>query len=204
VPLSQLIDRERELLADGATVRRYDPTTGRIVPLALDADRVWFVAPDLAEGAKEVRQGPGYVVFQMASGQMPARDVDVRFGSFVRMLDHHIEKRSPERGPVLTLTIHWAVEQPPHRAAVSFAHLLDVDGRYIEGWDGLTSPATCWQVGDLIEQQYRIPLPEGLSPGSYPIEIGWYDADTLERWPCLESERPVGDRFLIRGQEIER
>jgi hypothetical protein len=60
----------------------------------------------------------------------------------------------------------------------------------------LTAPATCWQAGDRIEQTYGIPLPGGLAPGAYPIEVGWYDANTGERWPYLVEGEQVGDRML--------
>ena len=96
----------------------------------------------------------------------------------------------------LHITIHWGVARAPHRAAVSFAHLLDADGTYVAGWDGLTAPATCWQAGDWIEQDYIIPVPRGLQPGLYQIEVGWYDADTGARWPYVVKGETVGDRML--------
>ena len=39
---------------------------------------------------------------------------------------------------VLTVDVQWGAEQALHRAAVSFAHLMDAEGRYAAGWDGLT------------------------------------------------------------------
>jgi hypothetical protein len=92
--------------------------------------------------------------------------------------------------------VRWQEARPPHRAAITFAHVLNAEGQYVAGWDGLTAPATCWETGDELQQRYRIELPEGL-PRGYQIEVGWYDADTLARWPCYVDGTLVGDRFLL-------
>jgi hypothetical protein len=87
--------------------------------------------------------------------------------------------------------------RPPHRAAKTFAHLLDEGGRYVAGWDGLAAPSTCWETGDEVRQRYRFVAPNDLPPGSYRIEIGWYDVETEERWPCYVGGVQVGDRLLL-------
>jgi hypothetical protein len=133
---------------------------------------------------------------------MPSSDADVRFGPFVRMLGHRVEEVSLGRDDVLLVEAWWGVAEAPHRAAVSFAHLLDAEGRYLAGWDGLTAPATCWQWGDLIVQRYNIPLPADLAPGSYRVEVGWYDRESLQRWICYVDGQPAGDRALLPAVEI--
>ena len=70
------------------------------------------------------------------------------------------------------------------------------------GWDGLTAPATCWQKGDLIDQEYQITLPAGLAPGTYQVEIGWYDAESLERWACYLDDELIGDRLMLPEVKI--
>ena len=81
--------------------------------------------------------------------------------------------------------------------------MLDANGSYIAGWDGITSPATCWQANDRLTQRYTIVLPEDLDPGTYQIEIGWYDAETTQRWPCTLDGETIGDRLLLPGIEIK-
>ena len=202
VPMSALGDGERALLARGASVRQYDPATGMILPFALDASRVWFVAPELPGWGRLVRQEPEYLVFQAAFEPAHPRDPDARFGSFVRMLSHQVGTASLSREDALVVSVEWGVEQSPHRAAMSFAHLLDANGDYVAGWDGLTSPATCWQPGDRIRQTYRMPLLPSLAPGVYQVEVGWYDTHTMERWPCAIDGQHIGDRLLLEGVEI--
>jgi len=81
--------------------------------------------------------------------------------------------------------------------------LLAAAGRYGAGGDGLAAPATCWEAGDELVQHYRIELPGELPRGSYQVEIGWYDAETQERWPCYVGGEHVGDRFLVEEGVIE-
>ena len=97
--------------------------------------------------------------------------------------------------------VRWLVERAPHRAATSFAHLLDAEGHYVAGWDGLTAPATCWHPGDVIYQAYRVALPQGTSADAYQVEVGWYDAETVQRWPCTIAGQAAGDRYVL--DEVE-
>jgi hypothetical protein len=121
------------------------------------------------------------------------------FGTHVRLV--RLGVGEVEQG-ALVVRADWWVDEPPHRAAVSFVHLLDASGRYVAGWDGLTVPATCWQPGDLVRQEYRIALPADLAAGAYGLEVGWYDASTVTRWPCTIDGKAVGDRFLSPAPEV--
>jgi hypothetical protein len=193
VPLSQLAREERELLARVGSVRRYDPQTGTIAPT--QATEVWTITAEPLEWGEIVREHASYTVrrgLPPAVAQATA-DRDASFGGFVVPLDIEISETGEDR---LTAVVRWRVERPPHRAAVSFAHLLDAEGRYLSGWDGLAAPATCWQAGDWIEQRYVMSLPPDFQAGSYQIEVGWYDADTGSRWSYLVNGQAAGDRML--------
>jgi hypothetical protein len=126
-------------------------------------------------------------------------EVIASFGAHVDLV--RLSVGGVEEG-TLIVSADWQVDELPHRAAVSFVHLLDASGRYVAGWDGLTAPATCWQPGDLVRQDYRIALPDDLSAGRYDLEVGWYDASTVTRWPCTVDGELVGDRFLAPGLEV--
>ncbi|MBN1933571.1 MAG: glycosyltransferase family 39 protein [Anaerolineae bacterium] len=203
VPTTQLADTERALLAEGAQVRQFDPASGVIVPAM---DEVWYILPESLGWGEVVREGPGYVAVRgtpslhtpaMYSSPMESSPLSVQFGEFVRMQYQRVENLSLSAGRPLTVQVEWQVNEPPHRAATSFAHLLDAEGRYVAGWDGLTALATCWQPGDVIVQNYAISLPADLRPGIYQIEVGWYDAETLARWLCTVDGEVAGNRWLI-------
>jgi hypothetical protein len=194
VPLFQLTREERDLLRRVDSVRRYDPQSGVITPAG--ARTVWYITTQSPNQSLETRQGPGYVVARSPGMPETGIDVEASFGGLVTPLSYTARQAEGDPEQTLQVTIQWRVARAPHRAAVSFAHLLDAVGRYQSGWDGLTAPATCWQEGDRVEQRYVLPLPQGLAPGAYLIEVGWYDADTGQRWPYVVNGETVGDRML--------
>jgi hypothetical protein len=204
VPLAQLGEEERALLARASSVRRYEPSTGSILPGG-SYTRVWLITPVPVEGAQEVRSGPGYVVSYTAAWPEPPSLVypAPRFDDLVALWAYTLPAEIHlEESAHLEIHAQWRVTQPPHRSATSFAHLLDAQGRYVTGWDGVAAPATCWQEGDALWQSYNIPLPPGLPPGTYQVEVGWYDAETGTRWPCSVDGEHVGDRYLLPNVEI--
>jgi hypothetical protein len=204
VPLGQLAAEERDLLRRAYSVRQYDPNTGLIVPANARSRGgvTYYASPQPPSMADVVRQGPGYTLARLPEGPFPPLPLrpptNARF-DHVRPLSADLSVE----GQALTVTVRWRVDKPPHRAATSFAHLLDAHGAYLAGWDGLTAPATCWQAGDWIEQRYAIPLPQELPPGVYPVEVGWYDAETGRRWRFTMDGAVVGDRWLLEWTREE-
>jgi hypothetical protein len=197
VPGAQLAAQDRDLLGRAYSVRQSDPASGWIEPAG--AGELWILSPQPPEGAEWVRDGPSYVVARLgeiAPSPLALAPPDGARFDHVRPLELQLGLDADGKD-TLTVVVRWQVGAPPHRATVSFAHLLDAQGAYRAGWDGLTAPATCWQAGDRIEQRYAIPLPSELPPGAYPIEIGWYDADTGQRWAYRLGDEIAGDRWLV-------
>ena len=60
-------------------------------------------------------------------------------------------------------------------------HVLDEQGRVVAGDDREDVNAATLVPGDLLFQLSSIPLPAGLAPGQYQVEVGWYDPETGER-----------------------
>ena len=54
-------------------------------------------------------------------------------------------------------------------------------------------PTTRWRPGEVYRETYRIPVPQGISPGNYTIGIGLYA-------PSLPSEDPE-HRLHIRASD---
>jgi hypothetical protein len=197
VPTAELAAPERAMLARGASVRSYDPASGIILPRAYAADETWYAAPEAPEDALRLRDGPGYVVYQLPSSRPNGGTAEAQFGEHVRMLEHEVAAERKPSGIAMSVDVAWQVLAPPQRAAKTFAHLLDENGRYVAGWDGLAAPSTCWEAGDEVRQRYSFVAPSELPPGSYRIEVGWYNVETQERWPCYVGGERIGDRFLL-------
>jgi hypothetical protein len=101
-------------------------------------------------------------------------------------------------GDVITVLTYWRVRGLGPPSATTFMHLLGRDGRVLAGYDGLGVPPEQWQLGDRFVQVHRFALPADLEPGKYPIEFGWYEQDTGERWRVGRRKTNVTvDRLLI-------
>ncbi|NLX10460.1 MAG: hypothetical protein GXY36_12455 [Chloroflexi bacterium] len=83
-------------------------------------------------------------------------------------------------GETLRAALWWTAEQaPPLDYSVSVL-LLTESGVPVAQHDGPpldgASPTSTWQPGDLRFDLHRLPLPEGLSPGTYrlAVKVYWY------------------------------
>jgi 4-amino-4-deoxy-L-arabinose transferase-like glycosyltransferase len=109
-------------------------------------------------------------------------------------------------GDIVYLQLWWQVDQPIPSDWTVFTHLLGparTDGSIV--WAGRDArpgdgslPTTSWAAGDLILDEYQLPLPADIPPGEYLIEAGLYDpAAGGER---VESTDPASQDHLILGK----
>lgn len=84
------------------------------------------------------------------------------------------------------IELDWRpLKTPPNTRYKVFAHLVDARGqvasqRDTEPHDGFF-PTNQWTRDELISDRLAIPIPPGLVPGDYRVEIGLYRGDTGER-----------------------
>jgi len=60
-------------------------------------------------------------------------------------------------------------------------------------------PTRAWQVGETIEDAYRLTLPDDLPRGRYPIWIGMYDPATGERLAATVDGEPQPNNVVLAG-----
>jgi len=96
----------------------------------------------------------------------------------------------PDRGvsgETLPVTLVWQADRPTAGNWKVFVHLVDDQGAPIAQGDayplGGTALTTTWQPGEVLVDTYPIRLPADLSPGTYRLNIGFYDEATDERLP---------------------
>ena len=108
-------------------------------------------------------------------------------------------------GDVVTVLTYWHVVQPGPAEGITFLHVLGTEGTVVAGYDGFGAPPNRWIAGDVLVQIHRFGLPGDLSPGRYPVELGWYERDTLERWhvPTGDGGQTPADRVLLQPIEVE-
>lgn len=88
-------------------------------------------------------------------------------------------------GGSLAVVLHWEALGPADQDYSVFVHLLDSSGQLAAQSDGSprnnTRPTFTWQAQETIVDVRYLRLPPTLPPGTYTLEIGWYDWRTDTR-----------------------
>ncbi len=129
----------------------------------------------------------------------------INFGSVLQFLGHDRNASSLGPGDTLELILHWQLSEKPSRQYTFFAHLLDVDGGVVAGFDANEYPTSFWREdgGERLLSYMRLPVDPGLEPGTYQLEIGVYNQPAGERLPILDGGETVADRLLLAPVEIK-
>jgi hypothetical protein len=98
--------------------------------------------------------------------------LDVTFGEQIRLAGSQLARSDDGN---LELTLYWqALDDIPESYKV-FVHLLNEAGQIVAQSDqipaGGSAPTTSWLPGEIVADQYRFTLPEGV----YHLAIGLYD-----------------------------
>jgi 4-amino-4-deoxy-L-arabinose transferase-like glycosyltransferase len=101
-------------------------------------------------------------------------------------------------GEELLLFAFWQVEAPFEPPLAFFLHLLDAEGQVRGQQDVPSVNPVGLKEGDVFVQVHRFQVSPDVSPGEYPLEIGVYRPDTMQRWPVYEGDEVVTDRLLLR------
>lgn len=132
------------------------------------------------------------------------------FGEVVSLLGYDLETDEVAPGDALHLTLYWQAHQEMDVSYTVFVHLLDAQNRI---WgqrdsvpDGGQYPTTAWLEGEVVEDEYEVPVDPAAPSGEYLIEVGLYDAAQpgYPRLPVLDNQgQVIGDRVLLREVEIK-
>ena len=140
--------------------------------------------------------------------------VDAPFGNGIRLVGYDLAATTVRPGETVGLTLYWTSEGDVGQRYKVFTHLLgDVfnatTGNFLWGQvdsepAANTRPTTTWRAGEVIVDEYAIPLAADAPPGTYRIEIGLYDAASGERLPLLGPDgAPAADHLILTVVEVE-
>jgi hypothetical protein len=116
---------------------------------------------------------------------------------------YSLESAQVEPGGVLRLALYWQARQRMTVSYTVFTHLLGKDGAIWGQRDNIpvkgTYPTTGWREGEVITDEYELPVKSDTPPSEYQIEVGMYDATTGQRLPVFDEggTRLPGDRILL-------
>ncbi len=185
-------------------VRVFDMETGEYLPLVGDSGESIALSPvRVLERTRE---------FALPSPEHP---LAVNLGEGVTLLGYDLESKAIRKvsrgkaGGELHLILYWQARREMSTSYTVFTHLLDEGGRLWGQKDnppqGGEYPTTGWLEGEVIRDEYEIPIPSDVPPGPYLLEVGMYQAETGERLPASDEEgkRLEGDRVILATILIE-
>ncbi|MGQ9625793.1 MAG: hypothetical protein ACUVV0_02695, partial [Anaerolineae bacterium] len=136
-----------------------------------------------------------------------AHPLQARLEDKVELLGYDLAEERARPGEVLHLKLYWRALATMDESYTVFTHLLD-EGERVRGQkDSLPAggqyPTTGWVAGEVIVDEYEIPVAPDAPPGRYRIEIGMYLAETGARLKVYnQAGEEIGDRILFGELEV--
>jgi hypothetical protein len=98
-------------------------------------------------------------------------------------------------GDIAQLTLFWRADRTPTRRYKVFVHMLDEANQIVAQRDaepgGGARLTTLWEPGEMIADNYGLPIHPATPPGPYRVEVGLYDAETGQRLLTPEGTSQV-------------
>jgi hypothetical protein len=109
----------------------------------------------------------------------------INFADQIELIDYQIDRTLVTRGEPLHVQLTWRARQTLATDYKVFVHLLlppdavwaQVDEAPLQG----RQPTSSWQRGQIVHDQHALTIPSTAPPGIYRLEIGLYNAQTLDR-----------------------
>ncbi len=138
-----------------------------------------------------------------ARGSTP---VEADFSHLVRLIGYDLDTRRAYPGGRMPVTLYWQALTSIPTSYQVFTHLEGPSGPVAQA-DGVpvcwSYPTDRWRPGQIIADQHAIYLPPDVPSGNYPLQVGLYLADTLERLDVLdEAGNPMGTSVTLTRVSI--
>ena len=130
-----------------------------------------------------------------------------QIGDGILLTHAELSTNTAKPGDVVTLTVQWQVKNAPGTDFTTLVHLAEPGQPPLANADNqpLTGqyPTRAWAVGEVINDQYHLLIPADVENGRYPIWLGMYHSETIERLPLImNGERQANDAMQIGIIEI--
>lgn len=128
-------------------------------------------------------------------------------GDSLQLLGYNLARTAYRAGDTLPLTLYWSADKTPPASYKVFVHLLDASGALRAQVDSIpkngTLPTNRWFAGEYVTDDYALPLPKDLAPGSYQLQVGMYDEHSNVRVPLKDANNvPLADNGVTLGDTI--
>jgi 4-amino-4-deoxy-L-arabinose transferase-like glycosyltransferase len=121
--------------------------------------------------------------------------VRINFSDQIALVGFELSRRTMAPGETLRATLWWEALARPKDDYVVFVHLTQMPDAVWAQQDnmpqGNASRTSTWRVGQRIQDEYELKLPAEAPAGTYFVEIGLYDSETLDRLLVNSSDRGI-------------
>jgi hypothetical protein len=125
------------------------------------------------EGLRLIPDGPFYrVLLPGAFDGSPTHPLDVWADGRVHILGYDLSAAVARAGEPLRLTLYQSAPERLTSYWMPFARLGSFEARWTTD-SRLNTPL--WQPGEIVVEEYELPVPFDLPPGEYPLRLGYAD-----------------------------
>ncbi|MBE9470915.1 MAG: glycosyltransferase family 39 protein [Chloroflexi bacterium] len=140
---------------------------------------------------------PESVIPPLPAGYTPA---GYTLGDAVQLMGYRLDVADARPGGSIHLVLYWKALRPLETRYQVFNQLYD--GAMWGQQDGTPgcalSPTVFWEPGQIVRDEYTIPIAPSTPPGDIPLLVGMYGLGTGERLPvCDPDGAPIGDTIPL-------
>lgn len=134
----------------------------------------------------------------------PGTPRELLFGQQLRLVETAVSATSTRAGGTVRLMVRWVLTGPATTDYMLFVHLIDATGQVRAQIDvpPAARPTRAWKIGERLEIEYPLTLPDDTPAGRYQLMIGLYDPANGQRLPATQSGQPAGDAVPIAAIEV--
>jgi len=175
-----------------------DATDGGDLPRLREYDTPYVYYFDPTGKPIEIRVDPNDLT--RVTPTLPAR-----FQSSIILEQAAVPSNVARRDRALVTILVWRAAAIVETDYTIFAHLVDASGKIIAQSDALPAgePTSQWRPTRQYVHAIVLPIDATTPSGTYRLEVGLYDAATMERLPVLDAHgQPIGDKLAIEPFNI--
>ncbi|MCA9918336.1 MAG: hypothetical protein KC445_10315, partial [Anaerolineales bacterium] len=149
----------------------------------------------------------GEVVVLPPSWPEPSETILAEIGGAVQVTAVSVTPTQAQPGDTITVAVEWQVIAPPQADWTTLLHLAPANEPPLATGDSPplagSYPTRVWAAGQRFGDQYQLTLPADLAAGNYPLWLGMYRSDTIERLPLtVAGETQLNNVLQIGTIEV--
>ena len=130
------------------------------------------------------------------------RPVDIVYGDKMKLIGYELSSRRTQPGESLTLTLYWQSLTPMDDDYSIGIRVLDANGREIGKRDSYPGhgmlPTRLWYAGQIIRDEYWLPINADATPGLAKIQISLYSRATRRDLPASDTQGNTITPFIAQ------